>query len=545
MKTTFSLLLRSVPAIVLATLVTMAQVFAAAGDLDPTFASAGSVSPYAPPGLKRFLAGSPAQSLMTAATLQSDGRILTASWCGIPAGGFYDFCLNRLLSDGSFDASFGTSGFASTSGGEGYPSGIAVDTRNDIWVSGSCASYGCVHKFSSSGGHYINVGVNGRVTVPGMYDISSVAASGDGKIVVGGRCVGTPIPPLPPNTAIYYPCVARLNLDGTMDATFNSGVIRQWGDDPFTGAMLRDGQTIKLVVRPDGRIYAANMCDLGSQAGTTANKAMCLAIIEANGSISPIYFGPGDVSYFYVTYFANTTMRLVADMAVQSDGAAVLTGSCLPTAGGTVGCSTRIIPDVGVDQGFGVNGVLTTTLGFGSTSIGGVLLREDGSMVMAAQCIVSIITFQHEGICLAAYNSSGAPLGSFSGGASTRLIDIESSAPHSVPASVWRGGRTLRVGSGGSSAFLTYGGCLTNVPVYNSCIAKISLAETSGKSCSADLDGNGAVNATSDGLMLMRALLGLSGTAVTQGVAAPGAPRATWPAVRDFLGAHCDLAVAP
>ena len=43
--------------------------------------------------------------------------------------------------------------------------------------------------------------------------------------------------------------------------------------------------------------------------------------------------------------------------------------------------------------------------------------------------------------------------------------------------------------------------------------------------CVLDIDGSQTVSATTDGLMLLRAMLGLTGTAVTQGATVPGAPR--------------------
>ena len=53
-----------------------------------------------------------------------------------------------------------------------------------------------------------------------------------------------------------------------------------------------------------------------------------------------------------------------------------------------------------------------------------------------------------------------------------------------------------------------------------------------------DIDGNGQLHATTDGLMLTRVMLGLKGAAVTS-AAQPGAPRNTWPAVRSFLNQSC------
>ena len=58
-----------------------------------------------------------------------------------------------------------------------------------------------------------------------------------------------------------------------------------------------------------------------------------------------------------------------------------------------------------------------------------------------------------------------------------------------------------------------------------------------------DLDGDGLVLAATDGLMLLRAALGLTGDAVVAGATAPGAPRTTWLDVRGYLNSACGVAL--
>lgn len=60
-----------------------------------------------------------------------------------------------------------------------------------------------------------------------------------------------------------------------------------------------------------------------------------------------------------------------------------------------------------------------------------------------------------------------------------------------------------------------------------------------------DIDGDGQVSALTDGLMLLRATLGLSGSAVVNGATAAGAPRTTWAQVQPYLRSQCGLNVAP
>jgi Domain of unknown function (DUF4394) len=61
-----------------------------------------------------------------------------------------------------------------------------------------------------------------------------------------------------------------------------------------------------------------------------------------------------------------------------------------------------------------------------------------------------------------------------------------------------------------------------------------------------DLDGDGISSATTDGLMLVRALLGMTGASVTSGaIGTPAPPRSTWAAIRNYLIANCSLHFSP
>ena len=64
--------------------------------------------------------------------------------------------------------------------------------------------------------------------------------------------------------------------------------------------------------------------------------------------------------------------------------------------------------------------------------------------------------------------------------------------------------------------------------------------------CTLDIDGSGGPpNAATDGLMLVRAMLGFTGTAVTNGAISGTPPRNTWPLIRDYLNQNCGANFAP
>ena len=62
-----------------------------------------------------------------------------------------------------------------------------------------------------------------------------------------------------------------------------------------------------------------------------------------------------------------------------------------------------------------------------------------------------------------------------------------------------------------------------------------------------DLDGNGRTDALTDGVLLMRAMFGLTGTQVTNNAlgTSPAATRNTWSAIRDYLNTTCGTTFAP
>lgn len=60
-----------------------------------------------------------------------------------------------------------------------------------------------------------------------------------------------------------------------------------------------------------------------------------------------------------------------------------------------------------------------------------------------------------------------------------------------------------------------------------------------------DPDGNGAYDALTDGLIIVRALFGLTGTAVTNAALGTNATRADWNSIRSFLNGSCGTTFGP
>ena len=63
--------------------------------------------------------------------------------------------------------------------------------------------------------------------------------------------------------------------------------------------------------------------------------------------------------------------------------------------------------------------------------------------------------------------------------------------------------------------------------------------------CTLDLDGNGGLDALTDGLLLIRALFGLTGATATSNAIGAGASRPDWASIRNYLNANCGSSFAP
>ena len=63
--------------------------------------------------------------------------------------------------------------------------------------------------------------------------------------------------------------------------------------------------------------------------------------------------------------------------------------------------------------------------------------------------------------------------------------------------------------------------------------------------CTLDIDGNGGLTALTDGLLLIRALFGLTGTSATNNAIGASPTRGTWAAIQGYLNANCGSNFAP
>jgi uncharacterized delta-60 repeat protein len=220
--------------------------FTTTGALDTTF---GDGSGWVEIDLR------PTYDAAHAIALQSDGKIVLAGRCFTFNGSLYDFCLVRLLSNGSLDTSFNGSGSAivprrGNDTANEYATAVAIQHDDMILVAGYCEfaqDAFCAVRYkadgsgvdaSFGGAGYIGWSTpNGDPGVTFGERVHSIALQPNGKFILGGNCNGRT-------------CAVRFLADGARDTGFGTdGVV--YGHNTIWSVPVAYGTA---TVRPDGSI---------------------------------------------------------------------------------------------------------------------------------------------------------------------------------------------------------------------------------------------------------------------------------------------------
>lgn len=197
----------------------------------------------------------------------SDGKILV----GLITNGYFTKGLLRLNADGSTDASFNSG----TSANDGV-SQITLQADGKILIAGSFTKYNGVDRY-----RFARLNADGsldltfKVGLPSGTSISAIAVQPDGKILIGGN--------FKTYNGIERDCIARLNVDGTLDSTFLT---------PYWTSFI--GRINSIVVANDSKIYVGginipqNFCRLNPN----GNRDTTFTSLGANGEVSSMIKDP-------------------------------------------------------------------------------------------------------------------------------------------------------------------------------------------------------------------------------------------------------------
>ena len=209
-------------------------------------------------------------------------------------------------------------------------------------------------------------------------DRSAMALQPDGKIVIVGGTFTDFI-------------VARFNLDGSLDATFD-------GDGKVTTDMVSGQQeeALGVAIQGDGKIVVVGYTGAGNP------KNFGLARYNVDGSLDTT-FGTGGRIVSGVAGYAHA-------VAIQPDGRIVVVGE-VAVSGQSGDFSdfavARYDVDGSLDASFGAGGHLTTDIGDGTNTARNVVVLANGSIVVSGEPIGSFAGSDHTDVVR--YDESGVP----------------------------------------------------------------------------------------------------------------------------------------
>ena len=351
---------------------------AAAGDLDPSFGSGGTV-------LTDF--GASSEDNARSIAVEPGGKIVVGGFSD--AAGDRDFALARYDRNGTLDPSFASGGKVLTD--LGGPSDLALDAviepNGKIVAAGSSLIGGAfdfaVVRYNRDGSLDPSFGSGGKVlTQVGAFfaEATGVAVESDGKIVAAG-------------VSDFDFAVVRYNHDGSLDPSFGSGgkVVTDFGGESFVWG---------VGVQPDGKIVVA-----GDSGGDFA-----LARYNRDGSLDSNFGSGGKV----LTDFGGPSTDTALAVAIEPNGKIVAAGhtAAAPFTDFNFALA-RYNRDGGLDSSFGSGGKVVT--GFGAARFDeawGVALQPNGKIVAAG---LTIAAFDDE-FAIARYNRDGSLDQSFGSG---------------------------------------------------------------------------------------------------------------------------------
>jgi uncharacterized delta-60 repeat protein len=486
---------------------------AAPGQLDPAFGASGVVSPI------NFGSYAVYPEVTGGSVLLPNGSFVVGHACllGVPTDNHHAICLKRYTADGQLDSTFGVAGqvsldfpYVTTTSQYAFISTVHLARQPDgkVIAAAACspaAFHGpfCIARFLENG--TLDTSFNAVGAVPGTfmspYGFFSfysgpLALQSNGKIVIVGQC--------------SYPdtmCVTRLTANGAIDTTFANaanGTARVMPFGPTSAGGIRAIPN-RVVIDSSDRIVMIGTC-------TTVNGNTtypCVGRLNANGSTDTTFVNPDTSAPYYGSWFGVRSFGNNAtgnDVTIQSDGKLVFIGDC-GNSPATSTCVTRLLSTGTSDPAFtnaasGVPGIVKLDAPDGLRAARALKLQTDGAIVFAGECSSIFSLF-----CVGRLNPNGS--------LDTTFEESPGNGGGIVQLAVGTGaGYATDVMITGGKKILLYGACRT-AGVYSGCAARLIGGGGNVSTCTLNVDANNSIEAASDGTLIVRYLLGLRGDALT------------------------------
>ena len=276
--------------------------------------------------------------------VQSDGKMILAGT--VYGAGNADFRVVRLNADGTLDTTFNGTGkidIAVAPNRHDSASSVQVLANGKIVIGGSSASSGANADFSvvrlnADGTLDTGFSSDGKVSLPvgQQNDFGySVTVQSDGKTLMAGASY---------TAAGANFSVIRLNLDGSLDTSFNgTGKVII----PMPGATNAVARSV--LVQSDGKIV------LGGSGDTATGSTFSVARLNPDGSLDTTFSSDGKLNVAVGDHAAGGSLGL------QADGKIVLGGQA-SDADGPRFAMVRLNTDGTLDQTFNATGVLSVAI---------------------------------------------------------------------------------------------------------------------------------------------------------------------------------------
>lgn len=510
--------------------------FNADGTVDTSFnpdATQGGLQPDLQPGeliVDDGVGGD--QFYGVAVRVLASGRLLVAATCNNPTSGYSDFCVVAVTSGGVLDTAFNAGGtfpgVARVTPAAFYNNArdMTVQADGRIVLVGACGEQiinrtACVVRFNADGS--VDTSFNATGSQPGVRvevlgadgdsDATSVAQQTDGKLVIGASCS---------DAGQRKFCVMRLTAAGGVDST---GFASATGGKRVLAFANDEHLLAAVAVQSDGKILLAGDC-ADTDALFVTTHAFCVARLLADGTLDTATFNAGAAAAERgrVRFSIASNGDAATAMTLLPGGKIALAGTCRYDQGLGTGviCLAQLNSDGSFDPAFGMGGkAIRPTVSNQRDLAQHALVQPDGKWIVSARCFRGA----PEVFCLARFEGLSAAASCALNVDGNGVLEPQSDGVLILRYLLGLRGTALSTGAIGGGATRT-GGTL------ESYLGALDL----------NAEGDAApARATTDGVLLLRALLGLRGSALTTGVINSGARDAT--AIRNWItathGATC------
>ncbi len=453
-----------------------------------------------------------------------DTSLIVASSCNAQAS--LDRCFTRLNVFGSVDTTWGTENSGSvieTTPAQDLLSGVAATGDGGRYAFGACAGSACIIKYLPNGARDSMFAAGGKKTMGGSV-VHDLKLQNDGRVVYTSECY---------QSSVLVSCVGRLLLNGNFDPAFNGGQERTI----IPGALNQSSTYVMTSIALDpysNSIYLTGPCR------ESATYEFCVVRLNASGAPETFWANNG------WTRFSMAGIEDIAQQVlVRPDQTILVIGRCRTDQVDTVRtaiCVAQLLSYVAVpDNSFGDNGrrfVSPVPSGTNRVYSRAAFLLGDGSLGIVGECWNALTVSK---TCLAMLASNGTDDKRLPGYRAT--IDLTTTPGHRSQLS-GAGALIRRIGNG--VAFHAFSSCGPSDGSNDKpCIGLIEWACPRGGWCTPDLDGDGKLLATTDGILLARTAAGVRGTGVTTGATGLGGIRQAWESIHELLARECGIRVAP